>query len=78
MKRLKMVGYVVGIGLSALYLFNPGSGVFELLPDNLPGIGNLDEAAMTAFLIACFRGLKQLRSANADAPLLDGSKSAET
>ena len=30
--------------VSAVYLLNPGFGVFELLPDNLPGVGNLDEA----------------------------------
>ena len=41
-----------GIGLSLLYLSNPTVGVFEFIPDNLPIIGNLDEAAATALLIA--------------------------
>jgi len=36
------------IGL--IYLLNPGSGVIELIPDNIPIIGNLDEAA-AAFLV---------------------------
>jgi Protein of unknown function (DUF1232) len=27
-----------------LYVLNPTAGVFELLPDNLPIIGNIDEA----------------------------------
>lgn len=29
--------------LGLIYILNPGAGFFELLPDNLPGIGNLDE-----------------------------------
>jgi len=41
-------------GLSALYLLNPGAGVIDLIPDNLPIIGNLDEAAATALLISVF------------------------
>ena len=43
---------VVGI-VSAAYIFNPGAGFIELIPDNIPGIGNLDEAAATAMLISC-------------------------
>lgn len=39
--------------ISALYLLNIGIGVVELIPDNLPIIGNLDEAAATALLINC-------------------------
>jgi len=48
-------GIVVGIlgALSAVYLFNPGAGVIELIPDNFPIIGNLDEAAAAALLISC-------------------------
>ena len=36
-----------------VYLVNPGAGVIEILPDNLPFIGNLDEAAATALLLGC-------------------------
>lgn len=36
--------------LSALYLLNPGFGVFELIPDALPFVGNLDEGT-AAFLL---------------------------
>jgi hypothetical protein len=32
--------------LGSVYLINPTAGIFELLPDNLPGVGNLDEAAV--------------------------------
>lgn len=38
---------------SAVYLFNPGAGFIELIPDNIPIIGNLDEAAAAAMLISC-------------------------
>ena len=44
-----------GIGLCILYLLNPGLGVFELIPDNIPGIGNLDEGAAVALLIYLIR-----------------------
>jgi hypothetical protein len=39
--------------LSALYLLNAGAGVFELIPDNLPIIGNLDEAAASLLFLNC-------------------------
>ena len=35
---------VLGLGLLGLvYVLNPTFGIFELIPDNLPIIGNLDE-----------------------------------
>ena len=37
-------------GFSAVYLLNPFFG-FDLIPDNLPGVGNLDEAAAVALLL---------------------------
>lgn len=47
---------VIGLGLIAvIYLINPGAGIFELIPDNLPYIGNLDEAAAMALLLGCLR-----------------------
>ena len=39
--------------VSAVYLFNPGAGFIELIPDNIPIVGNLDEAAAAALLISC-------------------------
>ncbi len=36
--------------LSGAYLANPTLGVFELVPDNLPFVGNLDEGAAGIFL----------------------------
>ncbi len=39
--------------LSLLYILNPGAGFIELIPDNIPIIGNLDEAAATVILLNC-------------------------
>ncbi|WP_432823920.1 DUF1232 domain-containing protein [Trichloromonas sp.] len=52
MKKLAVLG--VGL-LAVIYLLNPGAGIFELIPDNLPYIGNLDEAAAVALLLGCLR-----------------------
>lgn len=41
--------------LGVVYLLNPGSGIFELIPDNLPLIGNLDDAAALALLVMCLQ-----------------------
>ena len=39
--------------VSAIYLLNIGFGIIEVIPDNTPIFGNLDEAAATALLINC-------------------------
>lgn len=55
MKPFKsLLVFVVGL-FASLYLVNPGAGIFELIPDNLPLVGNLDEAGATALLLACLR-----------------------
>ena len=41
--------------LSVLYILNPTAGLFEIIPDNLPFIGNLDEAAAVALLLMCLK-----------------------
>jgi hypothetical protein len=41
--------------ISLIYLINPGMGIFELIPDNLPIIGNLDEAGAAVLLIAALK-----------------------
>jgi uncharacterized membrane protein YkvA (DUF1232 family) len=42
-----------------IYLLNPTAGFLELLPDNLPFIGNLDEATAVVILlrIAAYYGI---------------------
>lgn len=52
MKKIWII--VLGL-LSAVYLLNPTAGFFELIPDNIPIIGNLDEAAAVALLLMCLR-----------------------
>ncbi|MEM6915864.1 MAG: DUF1232 domain-containing protein [Verrucomicrobiota bacterium] len=54
-KRSLLTSVIVGgVGLvSAVFLLNPGLGLFVEIPDNLPVIGNLDEAAAAALLISC-------------------------
>lgn len=42
-------------GVALLYLINPTAGFLELIPDNLPIVGNLDEAAATAILLGVLR-----------------------
>jgi hypothetical protein len=43
---------MAGMGLmSAIYLANIGVGVVEIIPDNLPLIGNIDEAIATLLLL---------------------------
>jgi uncharacterized membrane protein YkvA (DUF1232 family) len=45
--------------LSAFYLINPTAGVFELLPDVIPFVGNVDESLAAYVLYSCieyFRG----------------------
>ncbi|MBF2052279.1 MAG: DUF1232 domain-containing protein [Candidatus Sericytochromatia bacterium] len=41
--------------LAGLYLINPGAGVLEIIPDNFPVLGNLDEATAAAILLAALR-----------------------
>ena len=41
--------------IALLYLINPGMGILELIPDNLPIIGNLDEAGAAVLLIAALK-----------------------
>lgn len=43
---------MAGLGaFSAFYLANPGMGVFDFIPDNLPFIGNFDEAIASLLLL---------------------------
>lgn len=42
---------IIGV-LAFLYLINPTAGFFELLPDNIPLVGNVDEVTATTLLLA--------------------------
>lgn len=47
---------VVGLVLTGIYLANPTFG-FDFIPDNLPGIGNIDEVVATTIFLACLSRL---------------------
>ena len=59
MKSLRGFGALVAVVVGLTYILNPTGGVFELLPDVLPVVGNLDEAAATALLLAGLKGLRR-------------------
>ncbi len=48
--------------LGGLYLLNPSAGLFELLPDALPVVGNLDEAAATLLVVQAVRHFRRRRA----------------
>ena len=50
-KAIKTIGAVLGTLLSTVYLSNIGFGVAELIPDNIPVAGNLDELLASLLLI---------------------------
>lgn len=53
MQTLKSLFVLLLGAISGLYLLNISVGVFEFVPDNLPLVGNLDEATATFLLLNC-------------------------
>jgi hypothetical protein len=51
MKLLNSGVLLIAVTLSALYLANDDAGVVELIPDNIPVAGNLDEFIASLILI---------------------------
>jgi len=48
--------FILGLAaLAGIYLINPTAGIFELLPDNIPLVGNVDEATATLILLSTLR-----------------------
>ncbi len=43
--------------LGGLYIVNPTAGIFELIPDVVPVVGNLDEAAIMFLIFGAMRYL---------------------
>ena len=58
-KKMKKVVCVIGLIIGIIYILNPTFGVFEIIPDNLPYIGNLDEASAVLLIIACLKELSK-------------------
>lgn len=52
---MKKVGIFSLALFCLIYLLNPTAGIFEIIPDNVPLIGNLDEAAALATLLMCLK-----------------------
>ena len=52
---MKKLGVLLTGLFCLIYILNPTAGIFELIPDNLPLIGNLDEAAAVAGLLLCLK-----------------------
>jgi hypothetical protein len=52
-----MKPFLVGLSglLAFLYLINPTFGVLEFLPDNIPLVGNIDEATASMVLLGALR-----------------------
>ncbi len=53
-KTILALGSIL-IGL--IYILNPGFGLFELIPDSIPVIGNLDEAGAVLLILSGLRYL---------------------
>jgi uncharacterized membrane protein YkvA (DUF1232 family) len=51
------VMYIFGVIIGVIYIINPGAGIIEFIPDNMPIIGNLDEAAAVILILKCLREL---------------------
>ncbi|MBT5873831.1 MAG: DUF1232 domain-containing protein [Candidatus Latescibacteria bacterium] len=52
---LKHMTVIVAGIIAILYLLNIGVGIIELIPDNVPFVGNLDEGGAALVLIMCLR-----------------------
>jgi len=50
MKTMKAIFVIFAALLSIVYLLNPTAGILELIPDNIPFIGNVDEG-LAAFIL---------------------------
>lgn len=56
MKILIKNSTVILVGLlSLIYLINPTAGIIEIIPDNIPFVGNVDEGLATVLLISAIR-----------------------
>jgi len=56
----KWVVYLLSL-LGFIYLLNPTAGIIEILPDNLPLVGNIDEGAAALALWYGFLEIQKAR-----------------
>ena len=55
MRLFKEMFIILAGVLSFIYLINPTAGFFELIPDVIPIIGNIDEGTASLILISVLR-----------------------
>ncbi|MFZ9858584.1 MAG: hypothetical protein ACO3F2_09690 [Roseiflexaceae bacterium] len=60
-KPIPLPMLIIMILFSLVYLVNPTAGVLEFIPDNIPFLGNLDEAGATTMLIWAISELRNRR-----------------
>jgi uncharacterized membrane protein YkvA (DUF1232 family) len=65
-RTLRIITAILSIIIGVIYLLNPTAGALELIPDVMPIVGNLDEAAATGLLLW---GLNMLRNPDTTPPL---------
>lgn len=54
---MKKFGISILAFTSFIYLLNPTAGIFELIPDNIPFVGNIDEGFAAFILYSCIEYL---------------------
>ena len=52
---MKKIGAAFGLILGVIYILNPTAGIIEIIPDNIPYIGNLDEAGAVLLILMCLK-----------------------
>jgi hypothetical protein len=55
--KFKIFLSLLGLLISTLYLLNFSLGIFEIIPDYIPFVGNLDEAFFSGIFLGCLRYL---------------------
>jgi uncharacterized membrane protein YkvA (DUF1232 family) len=60
-KKLPLALVVITGIVGLLYLLNPTMGFLELIPDNLPIVGNLDEGAAAVLVWNAIQTLRTAR-----------------
>ena len=70
-KKRVGLGHIFVALITLVYLFNPGFGMLELIPDNLPLVGNLDEGLLVALVsnwifMAWWKDRQERRGESAD------------
>jgi uncharacterized membrane protein YkvA (DUF1232 family) len=53
--KMKTLVALFGAVIGIIYILNPTAGIIEIIPENIPFIGNLDEAAAVLLILGCLR-----------------------